>query len=216
MKFLDKMERSIGRRIALPNLMVYVVATMLAVFILDTVVPGTLSSYLYFDRAAIFSGQVWRILTFTVLPPDSSVFFIVIALYFYYYIGSTLENEWGASRFTLYYLFGVIGAILAGLVTGYSTNTYLNLSLFFAFASLFPNQEVLLFFILPIKIKYLAWVNWFFFAVSFLFGTMTTRVAILLSLVNYFLFFGKDIILSIKTRKEVRQRRKQFNNDFWR
>lgn len=216
MNFLDKWERRYGRKFGIPNLMIYVTATMLAVFVLDMVLPGGLSAYLYFDRAAIFSGQIWRIITFTVLPPNSSILFIILALYFYYFIGNALENEWGSFRFTVYYLFGVLGAIAAGLITGFSTNLYLNLSLFFAFASLYPNHQVLLFFILPIKIKYLAWVNWFFFFISFITGTMVDRVAIVLSLVNYFLFFGKDIVSGVQNQRKIRQRRKKFNDEFWR
>lgn len=215
-KWLYKLQRKFGR-FGIDNLMIYITATMLAVFALQMVLGLArgidLSSWLVLDRARLFAGEAWRLVTFIFLPPATSLIWILISLYFYYFIGNSLENEWGAFSFTVYYLFGVIGAIVAALISGYGNNTYLNLSLFFAFAQLYPNHEILLFFFLPVKIKYLAYLNWALFAYSFIIGTWSTRAAILASLVNFFIFFGPSFISRIRENRMYSARRRQFRRD---
>ena len=156
---LDRMERKLGR-LAVRNLMSVIVGVMALVFILDYLfavrINTLFSSYLIFDREAVLTGEVWRVITFALLPPNSSVIFIIFSLYFYWMIGSVLETEWGAFKFNVFYLCGIIGTIAAGFITGYATNYYLNMSLFLAFALLYPEFELRLFFAIPVKIKYLA------------------------------------------------------------
>lgn len=161
-------------------------------------------------------GQIWRLFTFIFVPPASSVLTLALALYFYYFIGSTLERVWGTFRFNVYYLCGLLGCMAAGLITGYGSNDYLNLSLFLAFAYLFPNHEVLLFFIIPIKMKYLAYLDWALFAISLIFGSWASRAAVIASLINFFLFFGPDIWYQIKMRRgnaTQRNFRKYYRNN---
>ena len=210
MNWLDKLERKLGR-FALPGLMRVVVVGMALVFCCELLFPqAMLEYYLYFSPALIAQGQVWRIFTFIFLPPQSSLLFIVFALYFYYFIGNALENEWGSFRFTLYYLLGVVGTIIAGLLTGGSTNSYLNLSLFFAFAALYPNMQVLLFFFIPIKIKWLAYLDAALFAYQFLLGTWQTRAAILASLLNFLIFFGPSVLRQIRDNLRYRKQREDW------
>ena len=150
---LDRLERRF-RWLAIPNLMLIIVGAMAIVFIMDFAIGNTtgrsLISILSFDRAAIMSGQVWRVVTFLFVPPSTSVIWVIFGLYFYYMIGSTLENQWGAFGFTLYYLIGALGSIISGFIAGSVTNSYLNLSMFFAFALLYPDYQILLFFFIPI------------------------------------------------------------------
>ncbi len=210
MNWLDKLERKLGR-FALPGLMRVVVVGMALVFCCELLFPqAMLEYYLYFSPALIAQGQVWRIFTFIFLPPQSSLLFIVFALYFYYFIGNALENEWGSFRFTLYYLLGVVGTIIAGLLTGGATNSYLNLSLFFAFAALYPNMQVLLFFFIPIKIKWLAYLDAALFAYQFLLGTWQTRAAILASLLNFLIFFGPSVLRQIRDNLRYRKQREDW------
>ena len=210
MNWLDKLERKLGR-FALPGLMRVVVVGMALVFCCELLFPqAMLEYYLYFSPALIAQGQVWRIFTFIFLPPQSSLLFIVFALYFYYFIGNALENEWGSFRFTLYYLLGVVGTIIAGLLTGGATNSYLNLSLFFAFAALYPNMQVLLFFFIPIKIKWLAYLDAALFAYQFLLGTWQTRAAILASLLNFLIFFGPNVLRQIRDNLRYRKQREDW------
>ena len=197
-QWMDRLEQKY-RRYAISNLMMYVVVTMAAVFVLDMLMPVNLSSYLIFNKAAILRGQVWRLVTFMFLPPNSSIFWILFSLYFYWMIGSSLENQWGSFKFNMYYLFGMIGSILSGMITGYATNSYLNLSLFLAFALLYPNVEVYVFFVLPVKVKYLAWIDAAGLLLSFVMGTMHTRIALVMALLNLLLFFGGDMIQRIKS-----------------
>lgn len=210
MKWLYKLEWKYGR-FAIPNLMLAIVLGMLTVFLGDLFFPQLgLSSYLYFDRELLLTGQVWRLLSFIVLPPPSTPLFILLALYFYYTIGQTLEHAWGSFKFNVYYLCGILGAILAGMVTGFAENAYLNLSLFLAFAALYPENQIRLFFILPIKIKYLAYLNGAFLLIAFIFGGWSTRAAIIMSLVNFFLFFGGDFISFVKMKTSTMRTRWNF------
>lgn len=197
-QWMDRLEQKY-RRYAISNLMMYVVVTMAAVFVLDMLMPVNLTSYLVFSKAAILRGQIWRLVTFMFLPPNSSIFWILFALYFYWMIGSSLENQWGSFKFNMYYLFGMIGSILSGMITGYATNSYLNLSLFLAFALLYPNVQVYVFFILPVKVKYLAWIDAAGLLLSFVMGTMHTRIALVMALLNLLLFFGGDMIQRIRS-----------------
>lgn len=211
-KWLARMEYKFGRK-AIPNLMMTVVIGMALVFVADLLNPTVnLQSYLTLDRSALLHGQVWRLLTFVFLPPDSSLLFIAFSLYFYYWIGGSLEHTWGAFRFNLYYLCGMLGAIAACLITGSSTNFYLNMSLFFAFAALYPDMQLMLFFVIPVKIKWLAWLDAAFYVYAFLISGWPVRAALLMSLVNFFLFFGPDLFRRIfhdarywKTRAQFRR-----------
>ena len=136
--------------------MKYIVIANVAVYLMDMFSNGYFSAMLRFYPALIMEGQVWRLLTFVFIPQSTSPLGLVLTLYFYYLIGNTLENTWGDFQFNVYYLCGMLGAILAAALTGYGTSYYINLSLFFAFAMLYPDFQVLLFFIIPIKMKYMA------------------------------------------------------------
>src|SRR5690554_5027037 len=129
MNWINKLERKFGRY-AIPNLMYYIIGGTAAVYILQTILRFPLIYHLAFIPELIMRGQVWRVITFIFIPPASSMIFIFFVLYFYYMIGSTLENEWGSFKFNLYYLFGMIGTIIAAFITGFGTSVYLNLSLF--------------------------------------------------------------------------------------
>jgi hypothetical protein len=142
----------------------------------------------------VLRGQFWRIITLTMLPPGTNTLTVVFSLYLYWIIGSALNNRWGSFRFNLFYLCGVAGSVLSGLITGMTTNEYLNLSLFFAFAILYPDFQLLLFFILPVKMKYLAILNAAFFFISFFRVPLSHQIAMITALLNLALFFWRDII----------------------
>ena len=163
-------------RFGIPNLMRVIVAGNVAVYILMLLTQANDAnalSFLTYNLNALLHGEVWRIVTFVFVPGYSSPLSLLISLYFYYWIGTTLERQWGTAKFNLYYLSGmlltVLGVVLASLITGnyYLTAAgtgYVNLSMFFAFAFLFPDTTVLLFFILPIKMKWLAYLDAALFA----------------------------------------------------
>lgn len=201
------------RRYAISDLMKYIVIGQGIVFALLYIWP-TLGYQLYslitLTRTGLMRGQIWRLVTFVFVPPSSSPIFILFALYFYYMIGVGLENQWGKVKFNLYYLVGMLGSIIAALITGYADNTFLNLSLFFAYAALYPDEQVLLFMILPIKMKYLALVDAALYLYYFIVGTASTRITIVLCLLNVALFLGGDIINTIRRESKYWKTRYNF------
>ena len=200
------------RRFGIPNLMLYIVIGNAIVYLMDQFSRGTFSWLLYFDRSAILHGQIWRLITFIFVPESSgNLLFFALFLYFSYFIGSSLEREWGTGKFTMFYLIGAVLNIMFGLIAGYASMSYVNLSLFFAFATLYPDLQFLLFFIIPVKAKWLAWFDAALFALavaSSLFqlnflGALLPLVAIL----NYFIFFWDDIVYVIKRNRRSTSRK---------
>lgn len=212
-RLLDRLSYKF-RRICIPNLMLYLVIAMAGVYIVELFVPNvSLISYMIFDRELIFAGQWWRVITWILIPPSSSIIFIIFSLYFYYLIGLGLEHSWGSFKFNLYYLVGIIATIIGGFITGTTDNTFLNYSLFFAFAILYPDFQVMLFFIIPIKIKWLALVDLLFFIISLIFSPMYIRVAIIASMLNFILFFYEDFGKFIKNRIYYFKHRNKYKNN---
>ena len=172
-KIYDAVERFCARhpRFGIPNLMRYIVIGNVVVYFLSMLsskADATALDFLVFNLNGLLHGEVWRLVTFVFVPEYFSPFALIISLYFYYWIGSILEREWGTAKFTLYYAGGalltLLGVVITSLITGNHFLTlagtgYVNLSMFLAFAVLFPNMTVLLFFIIPIKIKWLAIVD---------------------------------------------------------
>lgn len=209
MNWINKLERRFGRY-AISNLMFYIIAMYAVGFVIILINPTFFYEYLTLDAAAILKGQVWRIFTFVMEPPNTSLIWILFSLYLYYFIGTNLERVWGAFRFNLYFfsgvLFHVIAAILVYILTGISMQmgtSYLNLSLFLVFAALFPDVQFSLYFIIPIKVKWLAYLDIALFAYTVLQAFMPTyggdpvfgvyykanAVAAVVSLLNFLIFF---------------------------
>lgn len=196
-------------RLGVPNLMLYIVIGNAAVFLLDQFGMNGVqfSQLLTFTPAAIFSGQIWRLVTFIFVPNGGSILWVALSLYLYYFIGGTLEREWGTVKFTVFYGLGVLLNIAAGLLlsllygAGYPLPImdiqYLNLSLFFAFAALYPDLKLLLFFIIPIKVKWLALLD----AAIFLWGMLQSAFMLnwvgvivpLVAILNVAIFFSSEI-----------------------
>ena len=162
--FFNKMEKKFGKY-AISNLMYYIVIINIIGALIGYINPSIYVYFLSLDFSRIFHGQVWRLFTFILEPSVSSVsdiFFLAIKLYLYYMIGNALERAWGAFRFNMYYFSGIVltvlGSLLVFLETGNSISIgleYVYQAMFLAFAALYPDMELLLFFILPIKVKWL-------------------------------------------------------------
>lgn len=211
MNLLDRLEKRFGRY-AIKELILYIVGLNLLIYMLSYVYPDSAAmAKLSLNPRLIMQGEVWRIITYVLIPPAASFLWIVFLLYFYYLVGTGLEQEWGSFRFNIYYFTGMTATALAALITGQgSTALYLNLSLFLAFAYVYPDYEILLFFIIPVKVKYLAWVNWSFIGLTVLTAPLSGKMAALVAVSNYFLFFGNDILLTMKNRGSAYHRRKRF------
>jgi len=221
MKFnlwLYRLENKIAR-FAIERLMSIITVAMSIVFVMDILLfymsdaNAFITSWLYFDRAAIFRGEVWRILTFLfVYPEGSNILLSILGIYFYWWSGNAVEGHLGKARFNLYYLFGVIGSILAGLMVGSMTNSFLNLSIFLAFATMFPDVRVMLFFIIPVKVKWLGLAEGILLILMIVISPLYQKVAILVAILNYLLFFGQDLIRIIKnTYREYKWRKGDYN-----
>lgn len=210
MKLMDRLERALGR-FAIRNLMTYIVGFTAAVFLISILINQSIIGRIALVPSLVLKGEVWRLITFLFIPPSTSILWIFFALYFYYMVGNSLENEWGSLKFNLYYFIGMIATIAAVFISGGSGSAaYLNLSLFLAFAHLYPNFEILIFFILPIKVKYLAWLQLGIIAFTLLTQPLPYKAAALASIVNYLIFFGGDFINKIKHRRMVYNNRKRF------
>ena len=225
MDWLSKLERRFGKY-AIPNLMYYIIIMYAGGFILQLINPSFYYQYLSLDASAILHGQIWRIITFMIQPPSTSVIFIIFALYLYYMIGTQLERAWGAFRFNVYFfagiLFHVLAAILVYLITGISLpidTWYLNMSLFFAFAALYPNVQFLLFFVIPVKVKWLALLDGAYFLytviLAFLpsygggiFGIIykANAVAAVVSILNFIIFFLGSRNMKPYSPKQVKRK----------
>ena len=173
---------------------------MAIVFVVDTFINPeyqfNLSSILYFDRDLILHGQVWRLVTFIMFPFSTSLLSFMLFAFVYYSIGNALERAWGVFRFNLYIYVGllghIIGAILIYFAFGlnmYILNTgYLNTSLFLALAMTYPEMQFYLMFLIPIKAKWMALVSIAYLVYSLIVGSVSTRIMIIMSLLNFILF----------------------------
>jgi len=199
--WLDKIERKFRFK-GIKGLMNYIIALNAAVFILAYLDSSKTFLYkLVLDAQMVMQGEIWRLITFIFIPPTFSPFWLVFALYFYYLIGSSLEREWGSFKFNVYYFMGIILTIIGSFISGgITTSFYLNLSLFLAFAALYPNFQVMLFFILPVKMKYLAYVNVAYFILVIIIQPLSYKIASVASVLNFLVFFGKDLYVTIFRR----------------
>ncbi len=174
-------------------------AAVLLISMMDR--TGTLVGFLALDPYMVLHGQIWRLISFVLIPQGSSLWAIVF-LYFYYFIGTAMEREWGSAKFCLYFFFGMAFTILysfiAYFITGHSmmvSGEYIYLSMFFAFATYYPDMQVLLFFFIPLKVKWLAILDAAFFLYSLFTSSFPYSLLPLIATLNYFLFCG-DILFS--------------------
>ena len=205
MNFINKMERRFGRY-AIHNLTKYIIGIYVLGYILEymgRLTGFSVLSWLVLSPYHIVQGQIWRLISWVLIPPPSSnLLFVLIMLMFYYSIGTALERTWGAFRYNLYIFGGiictVIGAFLLYAIGGpmicvygsmaFSTY-YINLSIFLAFAASYPDMQVLFMMIIPMKMKWLAYLDIAYLLYDLIRGNWATRTVIIASLFNFILFF---------------------------
>ena len=204
MKFIDKLERKFGR-FGIPNLTIYMIVCYVIGYALMIVNPGILN-WLSLEPAYILRGQVWRLVTWVLYPPSTSgvLWFAIAVLFFYYPIGTSLERTIGTFKYTLYILSGVIFTILGAfilyfllggnvLVGNVFSTYYISLSTFLAYAMCYPDMQVLLMFIIPVKMKWMA----IFYVVIVVYemiqyvmaGAWYLVIPIVASLLNFIIFY---------------------------
>ena len=193
----------------IPNLMLYIVLGTAVVYLMSMMTRNYfLYDLLYFDRERILHGQIWRLFTYPLTYYTSNFLLTAISLFCYYSIGRAMESIWGTLKFNLFYLTGVVMMDIYCLIFGGTASvTYLNLSLFLSYATLFPDAHFLLFFIIPIKAWFFALFDLIIVAIDLFTSPFPYNLFPLVALGNYFLFFGKDVlnVIPLSWRTKLRQ-----------
>ena len=208
MNWLDKLEKKLGR-FAIPNLTVYLLAGYVIGFAIYYLAPGLLG-WLTLEPAYILRGQIWRIISWVLIPPTGSLISLLFLVLLYYSLGSALERTWGTFRYNVYIFSGILFTVIAVFILygvfyliygielplssiGLISTNYITMSIFLAFASIYPDMEVLLYFILPIKMK---WMSIVYAAIViydvaryFMNGAWFMALPIIASLLNFVIFF---------------------------
>ena len=234
MKFIDKLERKFGR-FGIPNLTVYIIGCYVLGYFLAMFAPGVLDM-LSLDMSMVMKGQIWRLVTWVIYPPSSVggtgnlVMFLLAIFFFYYPIGTSLERTWGTFRYTLYIFSGLLFVLIAAFITyfitggfvvidgmtyviggGVFTTYYVSLSVFLAYAMSYPDMQILLWFVIPIKMKWMAGVYGaiiLYNMISYIrVGLWVMAVPIVASLLNFVLFFFSTRNMQRYNPKEVHRRR---------
>ena len=220
MKFIDKLERRLGRY-AIHNLMLYMVIIFAIGLVIQMMSPMIYVQYLMLDPAAVLKGQVWRLVTFLLFPPSTDIIWCALLCYIYFSIGTSLERLWGAFRFNLYILVGIlamiIGIFVCYFIWGANASFYsfgmannLWLSMLLAMAAMFPDAQFMLMFIIPIKAKWIGYVYAATMLYEFIRTDGTGRVMLIMSILNFLIFFflTRDIRDSVKRTMRKRDFRK--------
>lgn len=215
MNWLYKLERRFGR-FGIPNLMLYVAAGQAIVWLVIMFAYYPLYFLLSLNRNGLLAGQVWRLVSFVFLPPlTTNPIYVALEIYLLYWLGSALERTWGSFKFTVYFLLGIVGAWLGCLITSSAGNTALYYSLFFAFAYLYPETQLLLFFVLPVKVKWLGWISAALYLFQWVTAPLGQKLAMLAGLLGFWIFFGKGGIGRLRQKVTDYRRRKAWQNQ-WR
>ena len=229
---LNKLEKKFGKY-AINNLIVYLLLAYLVGYMFIFGAKYTdlnLLSYATLNPGLIIhSFQIWRLITWVIVPPQSNIIVAAIMFLLYYQLGSVLERSWGAFRFNIYIFGGmlltVIGAFvmygilialganweLAGSYVSSQISTYyINLSIFLAFATCFPNMEVLLYFIIPVKMKWMA-IVYVVIVASEIFTSINSgywyaAIPIVASLLNFVIFYALTRNYRRISPKEIHRR----------
>jgi hypothetical protein len=228
---LDKLERKFGKY-AIHNFSYYILVISVIGTVLGFISPSIYTNFLALDFDMILKGQVWRLFTFIFYPMITSLDFVsilfgTISLYFYYYIGTVLENTWGAFRFNVYYISGfllnILSTLILYLVFGASFSFgmhYIHNAMFLAFATIMPDNQVRLYFLIPIKTK---WLGYIYGAVlvweiisniaTLTPGGIALGVSILVSVLNFVVYFvGLKKKKTTKTSKNFKKQMKKFES----
>lgn len=224
MNFMNKLERKFSKY-AVSNLTLYLIFGYLAGYVLSRLTPGLLG-FLSLDPYQILHGQVWRLVTWVLIPPSTqSVLFYAIMMLFYYQLGMNLERTWGVFRYNVYIFGGIFYTIIGAVVTwlimvavygnaalmGTLVRTqvstyYICMSIFLAFAVCYPNMQVMLYFIIPIKMKWMAFVYALLMLLDLVQSTWPRRIVMVMSLLNFAIFFLSTRDLYRYSPKEVHRR----------
>jgi len=221
MRFLDKLERRFGRY-AVANVTQMLIAAQVVLYIptmfaRQNAGPGggaSLFNALTLVPSKVLAGEVWRVVTFLAMPPVTNLIFAFFFWYLFFLMGVALEQHWGSFRYNVYLLCGWAATVGTALVLAAFAafdvpvfNGFVQVSVFLAFAHLYPNFEIYIFFILPVKVKWLALLTWIGIGLSVFSGSLVLAVSAVAPVANFLLFFGPEIAL--RTRGGSRRMKTQ-------
>jgi hypothetical protein len=209
MSLIARLEPKFGR-FAVPNVTTILIIGQVFLYVAQQLNPGqggvdVLDKVRLFP-AEVLSGEVWRLVTFVFDPPITNLLFAFFFWYLFYLMGTTLEAGWGAFRYNVFLVIGYVATVAASFASHFAqpglkipaNNGFLYGTVFLAFARLYPDFVMYIFFILPVKIRWLAMLQWIIYGLNFLFGPWMTKAMIVASVMNYLLFFGRDIWQDMK------------------
>jgi hypothetical protein len=213
MKILSTLERKF-RPLAIHNLTFLLIAVQVSCLVGGLFQPSLLELLsLYPDK--VLEGEVWRIATFLAVPTVQHPLWAFFFYYLFYLMGTALERLWGDFRYTLYLLIGYVATVSVAILGGCfldadvpASNAFLEGSVFLAFAWIYPDFELLIMFILPVKVKWMALLAWVGYAFMFITGLTTFQqggwllsLTIVASVGNFVLFFGPELIGDLRARR---------------
>ncbi len=209
MSFLDKLEKRFGF-LAIRGLTNYIVVGQALTFLMVAISPpetaARIVDLMQYRLVSFLGGNFWNPISFILIPKTFSLIWIFFSLMILHMMGSALEEHWGAFRYNLYLLIGIVCVVFAGVVFPYHafTSYFLLTSIFLAFAYLHPEIELNIFFVLPVKMK---WLGWFTFVLALFFVLKegpATKLEFVASLINFPIFFGAEIIRGFRSKNRVR------------
>lgn len=211
MGFIDRLESKIGR-FAIRNLMLYLIIIYAFGFVVYSINPDYYILNLSLNFAAIFQGEVWRLVTFLCFPPSTNVALFLLYSFIYYSLGRSLESYWGAFRFNLYIFLGIFGEILAALIIYLAfgevyllTAGNLYMSMLLGIAITVPEARFMIYFIIPVKAKWLGIFYGVLLVIQAVISDWPGRIELVLSLLNFIVFFFFIRRPVSKTRSKMRK-----------
>lgn len=206
MKLLDRLERTFGQY-TITNLTYYLIIGQVLTYLTVLAYPHYTTLFTL-NGNLVLLGQWWRLFSFLFQPVSENLIFVVLVWFFMYTCGTALERQWGEFRYLIYLLVIYFATVIAAFLFPSESfgNGYLFASVFLGFAYLYPDYRLYIFFIIPVKVKWIAALIWLGIILSLLFGSLATKVLTVLSISNFLLFFGKDILLTVRYRsRKARQ-----------
>jgi hypothetical protein len=217
MRLLSRLEHALGR-LAVPYLSQALVVCQIVVYVVAMGVNAQNQARGILDRVEdklvlipdkVLEGEVWRLVSFLLWPPVENVFLALLAWYCFWWTGSALERVWGTFRYNLYLLIGWVATVAASFLTldSPASNGFLFVGVLLAFAWMVPEFRVLIYFVLPIPVKWIAWVTWAGIAAAVVLGSWAIKAQAVAAVANFLLFFGRDLIKAAQTarRRMARQ-----------
>ena len=202
MSILNVLEKKLGRYVP-SNITHVILGGQILAYVLIYFNPQY-ANFFVLQGALLLEGEWWRILTFLLAPISDGLLFTAFAWIAFYILGISLEQKWGSFRYLLYILIAYIGTIFLSFLFPKMVlaSGYVYASLFLAFAYLYPNYLFYIFFIIPVRVKWLALITWIGLFSGIVLGSLETRVSIGVSIANFLLFFGRDLLISIQMRTQ--------------